>query len=87
VLVEIFRGIAKLDAIVEPLEDGCEIMFEETVDVPSESISPWIPPKEELEAFRAPSLGALRPSRPNYASRETLRMVEEMLAEDKPESR
>ncbi len=46
-----FRGISKLDAVIEDIEDGAEIACERIEGVPSAEIDSWIPPKERLEAF------------------------------------
>lgn len=62
-----FRGISKLDAVYEPLEDGAELAFEEQLGVPESDILRMIPAKEELEAFVAPSPGEDRD--PDYRSK------------------
>jgi hypothetical protein len=57
-LVEIrFRGIARLDVVYEPLEDGAELSFEERLGVSEEEIRAMITPKEQLRAFIPPSPG------------------------------
>jgi hypothetical protein len=49
-----FRGISKLDVVIEAFEDGAEILCERNTGVPSDQIDGWIPPKERLEAFVPP---------------------------------
>jgi Domain of unknown function (DUF4288) len=70
-LVEIrFRGIAELDVVYEPLEDGAELMFEERIGVSSEEIQRLIPSKEQLDVFVAPKPGIERD--PDYRSKATV---------------
>ena len=49
-----FRGISKLDVVVDPLIDGGEVYFEESVGVAPEQLASWIVPKEQLQAFKKP---------------------------------
>ena len=49
-----FRGISKLDVVVDPLIDGGEVYFEESVGVTPEQLASWIVPKEQLQAFKKP---------------------------------
>lgn len=68
-LVQIgFRGIAELEEMYEPLEDGSELTFKEHIAVSQAELSNWILPKDQLMVFRPP-----RKSRgPDYGSREVL---------------
>ena len=61
-----FRGIAKLDVIYEPLEDGAELAFEELIGVSSHDIQGMIPSKEQLDVFISPTPGRERD--PDYRS-------------------
>jgi hypothetical protein len=68
-LVQIrFRGVARLEDLYEPLEDGAEIMFEESIGMSREQIDDLIPAKGQLTAFRAPQPS----SGPDYSSKEVL---------------
>jgi hypothetical protein len=49
-----FRGISKLDAVIEDIQDGAEIFRERIKGVPFDEVAGWIPPKERLEAFMSP---------------------------------
>ena len=75
-----FRGIAELDVVIDPLEDGAELFFSESVGVQPEEIETSIPPKELLQAFRKPSL--LKTYDPDYRSKQILDQVAQMLVED-----
>jgi hypothetical protein len=66
-LVEIrYRGIAKLDVIGEPLEDGAELTFEEMIGLSSPDIQRMIPPKDRLDVFVSATPG--RERNPDYRS-------------------
>jgi hypothetical protein len=70
-LVEIrYRGIAKLDVIYEPLEDGAELAFEELIGLSSQDIQRMIPPKDRLDVFVPPTPGKER--NPDYRSQAIL---------------
>ena len=71
-----FRGLRDLDAIYEPLEDGCEIMFTERLGVTEKGIRKLIRPKRDLEVF-LPARG--RPGRPNFSSKEIMDQVKREL--------
>jgi hypothetical protein len=67
-----FRGLRNLDVIYDPLEDGCEIMFEEKLGVSEKGIKKLVRSKSELEVFlpiRA------RRGRPNYSSNRVMDTV------------
>ena len=74
-----FRGISKLDAVAESIQDGAEIACEEVKGVPSDEIDRWIPPKERLEAFR-PVPPFVAPD-PDYSSREVMDELAKKLGE------
>ncbi len=74
-----FRGIAKLDAIYEPLEDGAEIAFEELTGISEEEILSMIPPKNRLDAFIPPTPGMKRD--PNYSSQAVVEQALKICAE------
>jgi Domain of unknown function (DUF4288) len=66
-----FRGISKFDEVLEELEDGAELTFEESKGVDSAEIDRWIPPKDRLDAFRSPR-SFEKPSDPDYSSRDVV---------------
>jgi hypothetical protein len=66
-----FVGIADLDEILDPLEDGAEVLFRYAIDVPKQELNSLIPDKELLRAF-APKK---RSEGPDYASAEIVDMV------------
>jgi len=61
-----FRGLRDLDVIHEPLEDGCEIMYTESVGVTEKGLRKLVRPKEELEVFLP---ARERRGRPNFSSK------------------
>jgi hypothetical protein len=68
-----FRGLRELNVIHDALEDGVELAYSETVDVPEEKLRRWISPKEQLGVFApiVPKTGA-----PNYMPESVMRMLE-----------
>lgn len=81
-LVEIrFRGIVKLDAIYEPLEDGAELAFEEIIGVSEQEIQRIIPPREKLDVFVQPMPG--RELDPDYRSQAVADQAFRMVVEKK----
>jgi len=78
-LVEIkFKGVSRLDVIIDPLEDGAELTFEESTSVTAEEIARWIPPKERLEAFKKPLFN--KRFDPDYRSGAILDRVSALIA-------
>src|SRR5687768_13224015 len=71
-----FRGLRNLDVIHDPLEDGCEIMFEEKLGVSEQGIKKLLRAKTELEVFQP---GRRRRGRPNYACKEIMDEVKKIL--------
>ncbi|MBI3210939.1 MAG: hypothetical protein HYZ37_18805 [Candidatus Solibacter usitatus] len=70
-----FRGLSSLIEVMDPLEDGGEIMWNERVGVSEKTIIGMIPAKERLAVFRPrPAFPSIR--EPNYASKE---VVEELI--------
>jgi len=67
-----FLGLRNLDAIFEPLEHGCEIMFVERLGLSTAGTRKLVRKKRELEAFM-PIRD--RKGRPDYSSREIMEMV------------
>jgi Domain of unknown function (DUF4288) len=47
----VFRGLRGLDAIHDPLEDGAELAYSESVGVSEEELSRWLVPRECLGVF------------------------------------
>lgn len=68
-----FRGIGRLDEMYEDLEDGSELMFEEYIGVSPDEIERWIPAKERLQVFSAPTPGGKRD--PDYRSKTVMEMA------------
>jgi hypothetical protein len=81
-----FRGIAKLDSIVDgTLEDGSELAFVEYVGIPEEELRQWICSKESLGAFFR-----FDPSRkfdPDYRSGEVMQQLAEALGNPSPDTK
>jgi hypothetical protein len=75
-----FRGLRNLDVIYDPLEDGCEIMFDEKLGVTEAGIKKLVRPKKNMEVF-LPIRG--RPGRPNYSSKEIMDEVKKRLQRSK----
>ncbi len=48
----VFRGLRGLDVIHEPLEDGAEIAYSESVGISEEQLSQWVVPRHRLGVFR-----------------------------------
>lgn len=67
-----FRGLRNLDVIYDPLEDGCEITFEEKLGVSEKGIKKLLRAKNQLEVFRPIRQ---RRGRPNYSSMEVVNEV------------
>lgn len=76
-----FRGLRNLDVIYDPLEDGCEITFEEKLGVTEKGIKKLVRAKSELEIFRP--IRARR-GRPNYSSKEITDAVTKALGKANP---
>jgi hypothetical protein len=75
-----FAGVADLDEILDPLEDGAEVLFRYAVDVPKQDLESLIPEKERLRAF-APRTGA---AGPDYASAEIVDLVRTETGSERP---
>ena len=71
-----FRGLRNLDVIYDPLEDGCEIMFEEKLGVSEKGMKKLLRAKNQLEVFRPIRQ---RRGRPNYSSMEVMNEVRKRL--------
>jgi hypothetical protein len=69
----VFRGLRGLDVIHDPLEDGAEIAYSESVDVSEEELSRWLVPRESLSVFAPcrPKSGG-----PNYMPEAPMRLLE-----------
>ncbi|MFO0959661.1 MAG: DUF4288 domain-containing protein [Isosphaeraceae bacterium] len=71
----VFRGLRSLSVIHEPLEDGAELAYYESVGVSEDELRRWALPREEL--------GVFRPRRrkrdiPNYEAESVMRMLEDL---------
>ena len=68
-----FRGLRELNIIHEPLEDGAELTYEESVGVPRAELREWLRPKTALAVF-API--APRSASPNYMPESVMKQME-----------
>jgi hypothetical protein len=68
----ISRGLRELNVIHESLEDGAELIYEESFGVPGE-LREWITPKDQLGAF-TPTQAKV--GCPNYMPESVMRMLE-----------
>ncbi len=75
-----FVGIADLDEILDPLEDGAEVLFRYTVDVSKQELESLIPDKARLRVF-APKT---RSAGPDYASAEIVDLVRTTTGFERP---
>lgn len=75
-----FRGISHLDEIYEELEDGAELTFHYTVDVPEAKLQPLLLSRDCLPAFLPPK----RANGPDYASGEIVLEVERKFGIKRP---
>jgi Domain of unknown function (DUF4288) len=75
-----FVGIADLDEIDDELEDGAEVLFHYSVDVPKLELESLIPEKGRLRAF-APRTRAVGP---DYASAEVVDLVRTTTGIERP---
>lgn len=48
----VFRGLRDLNVVHDPLEDGVELTYEESVDVPEAKLTSSLSSKDELSVFR-----------------------------------
>ena len=64
-----FLGLRDLDVIYDPLEHGCEIMFQEHLGMTPARLRALVRKKEDIEAF-LPIRG--RPGRPDYSSKQIM---------------
>src|SRR5262249_31750593 len=69
----VFRGLRDLNVVHDPLEDGAELAFSETVGIAEDQLGRWITPKERLSVF-APA--APKIDRPNYMPESVMGMLE-----------
>jgi hypothetical protein len=67
-----FLGLRDLDVIHDPLEHGCEIMYEERLGMTRANTRKLVRKKRDLEAFLPVRP---RPNRPDYSSKEIMDMV------------
>lgn len=73
-----FKGLSRLDVVIDPLGDGAELTFEESVGIAAQEIARWIPAKEKLEAFKKPVFS--KTFDPDYRSRAILDRVSALIA-------
>ena len=70
-----FEGVSDLIDIIDDLEDGAELDFHYTVDMPEERIQSLVLPRERLRAFLPPR----RAEGPDYTSAEIMAKVARMM--------
>src|ERR1700737_4887901 len=46
-----FRGLSELNVIHDELDHGAELLYKQSIGLPSEEIEKWILPKEQLSVF------------------------------------
>lgn len=70
----VFRGLRGLRVIHDPLEDGAEIAWSESIGVSEAELSGWLVPRESLGVFapRRPKVDG-----PNYLPESVMRLLEE----------
>jgi hypothetical protein len=71
-----FRGLGNLDVIYDPLEDECEIMYQEKMGMSEKGVRKMLRRKRDLEVFRP--IGGRR-GRPDFSSKEIMDIVEKRL--------
>jgi hypothetical protein len=76
-----FQGISDLTEVYEDLEDGAEIAFRETVNMPEDEIRDLIPTRDRLPAFQQPG----RTEGPDYASGEIVEELEQRFGIERPQ--
>ena len=71
-----FCGLRSLNVIHDKLEDGAELTYEESIDVPESQLSTWVRPRERLGVFRPRETGFQR-NAPNYMPGSVMSSLEE----------
>ena len=69
-----FRGLRELNVIQDVLEDGAELMYEESVEVAEADLLRWLCPKEKLAVFTAPRR---QRDLPNYMPESVMKRLED----------
>lgn len=69
----VFRGLGEFDVIHDPLEDGAELFYSETVGLSEDELRQWVTPKDKLNAFRSPTF---KGHVPNYSSEWLIQTLE-----------
>lgn len=70
-----FRGLRELAVIHDELEDGAELLYEETVGVTEDQLRRWIRPRDSLSVFET---GQIKAGIPNYMPEEIMKMLGQM---------
>jgi hypothetical protein len=73
-VVVTYRGLRDLNVVYDTLEDGAEIVYEEDIDVPEDTIQAWVKPKNQLGIF-APREESHQ--KPNYLAESIVKALEE----------
>lgn len=71
-----FRGLRELNVIHDALEDGAELVFEESIHVPKEELTTWLRPKDELAVFRKRE-STFKRDAPNYMPESVMKSLED----------
>ncbi|GCE27142.1 hypothetical protein KDA_26260 [Dictyobacter alpinus] len=74
-IIVTFRGISDLNAILDELEDGAEIAYEELTDLSEEEIADMLPAKEELGVFQPDEDDDSKPDLSDSAVAEAMRII------------
>jgi hypothetical protein len=69
-----FRGLRDLNVIHDELEDGAELVYEESTGVPEDRLSTWLRAKEQLTIF---SKRVSKRDVPNYMPGSVMKSLEE----------
>jgi Domain of unknown function (DUF4288) len=71
-----FRGLRELNVIHDALEDGAELMYEESIQVPEDELTTWLRRKDELAVFRKRE-ACLKRDAPNYMPESVMKSLED----------
>jgi hypothetical protein len=77
-----FRGLSDLNVILDELEDGAEIAYEEMTGLSESEIAEMLPPKEQLSVFLEEEPD---PSRPNNMSKDVVDEAMRIIRNSRPE--
>jgi hypothetical protein len=75
-----FRGLSELNVIMDDLEDGAEIAYEEMENLSEDEIQELIPDKEDLGIFQSDTADS---SAPNYVAKDVMDEVMRIIQNSK----